>query len=512
MGRLPTSGTPLIYKDTGELRRQDDVDLATFVSLRDRAKLLSGDGAPFFSGREAEINLFLEMLDDVGRGVLADSTYIVEGPPGAGKTALMAQCVCEAAARPATREGRSWLPVVVHSSITNSAQALGKEIDRAIAGHLASPAGKVRRKRLLVEIEDLSRDTDATEESAAQDALSFVKEAGGELAKTSPSQHAAIFDRIAGRASALLQTAGAGRAATIVKKILNRGVSFTGFAIGPSRDAPNPTIADVVEDRQGAWDAYQIVLFVDEGQNIPPTSPTDVSRQSVLSLIHEGRAHAQLSLCVFGLAGTWKALSDVGISRTVAERDIQLGELSESGCAMAARRCFRQFRVANGEDWERAIVSRAQGWPQHLAGYLVAAMKELGKHGRINGGRDAELADFEAAIAAGDRTREEYYRQRARSLGRSRHVELAAHVAAALRASTDLSASEVERVLVKEDNAMAKEEERREFLSAAFRSGFLSYDHVEQRILMPIPSFAGFLLREAPEPVPNLRVCGQKGQ
>ena len=506
MTNSPASGLPLVYKDTGDLRRQDNVDIDTFVSLRDRAKLLGGEGPPFFSGREAEISVFFEMLDDVERGIHADSTYIIEGPPGAGKTALMAQCISEVAARPPTGKGQSWLPVVVHSGITNSAQALGREIDRAIASHMASPAGKAKRDRLLVEIEGMSRGVEPTAESAAKDAIGLVKEAVGELNKANASQHDKIFDRIAGRANALLSAVGTARAVSTAKNILGRGVSFTGFAIGPSRDAPNPTIVDVAQDRQGAWDAYQTILFVDEGHNIPSTGPSDAGRPSVLSLIHEGKARAPLSLCVFGLAGTWKALRNVGISRTVAERDIRLGELSESECATVASRCFRQFCIANGEGWESAIVSRAQRWPQHLAGYLVAAMKEFRKQKSAGGGYDANLADFKAAIAIGDKTREDYYEQRARSLGHSRYVELAAQVAAVLRSSPGLSALQVERILVEKDDSMARDAERRAFLSAAYSSGFLSYDHIEQRIFIPIPSFSGFLLRDAPEPVPDIHV------
>ena len=90
------------YVDTGELRPQDDVDERTFVGYRDRAKLVDDRGPPFFSGREHEINVFRRMLEDVSGGIPADSTVVVEGPPGAGKTALMAQCIGEVVACPRT--------------------------------------------------------------------------------------------------------------------------------------------------------------------------------------------------------------------------------------------------------------------------------------------------------------------------------------------------------------------------------------------------------------------------
>ena len=186
------------------------------------------------------LQVFREMLGDIERGFLADATYVIEGPPGAGKAALMVQFVSELTTRPPTNEGRAWLPVVVHSSITSSAPALGREIDRAIACH--------------------------------------------------------------------------------------QGFTDTGVSIGPDRDGPNATIAAVAEDRHGAWDAYQTVLFVVEGQDIPAPPKASAGGSRLLSVIHEGRAEAPLSLCVFGRPGVWQALNRVGITRTVAERHVCLGE------------------------------------------------------------------------------------------------------------------------------------------------------------------------------------------
>ena len=353
-------------------------------------------------------------------------------------------------------------------------------------------------------------DLEPVEQRAARDAFTFLKESAANLERTVISRRDALFDRLAEKIPELLNAYGVGRAQAVVRNILSRGVSITGFATGPSRAAPDPSITDVVEDRRGAWDAYQIVVFVDEGQNIPPSGPPGEDRPSVLSHIHEGKAGAPLSLCVFGLWGTWVALKAVGISRTVAERDIALGALSEQDCAKAVRRCFGNFHVTNGEGWERAIVSRSQQWPQHLAGYMAAAMQELRKHKRPGGGYDAGPADFEATIAAGDRTREHYCRQRAKSLGSGGQVELAARLASALRNTTGLSHVEVSRLLIETDSTTS-ENEREAFLSAAYRSGFLSYDYVEQKISMPIPSFAGFLLKDPPAPTPNPHVADGRG-
>ena len=234
------------------------------------------------------------------------------------------------------------------------------------------------------------------------------------------------------------------------------------------------------------------MIFIDEGQNVRP------AEMGALSDIHEGRSGAHLSLCVFGLPGTLDALRKTGISRTVAKRSIVLGALDDADCAMAARRCFARFRVRNCGDWECAVVARSLRWPQHLAGYLVAAMRELKPHWTPDGGCDAARADLGAALAAGDESRWAYYRQRAEGLGVPYYLKWAAQVAAALRTSPKMDISDMERLLVGADGEMAGWDERKAFVAAAVNSGFLAFDF-RGRCFAPIPSFSSFLLGEDPE-------------
>ena len=293
------------------------------------------------------------------------------------------------------------------------------------------------------------------------------------------------------------------RTRAVIKNILNRSVSITGLSIGPAREISNPSIADVVSDRGGAWHPYQIVLFVDEGQNIPVQNPEAIGPSSVLSTIHEGKAGASLSLCVFGLPGTWNVLRAVGISRTVAERDITIGALPDEDCAMAAHRCFSQFQVRNSRKWAQTIVSRSHQWPQHLAGYLVAAMAEIRNHRHQMGGFDAALADFPKVINEGDLSRIRYYKQRLKGLVQGDHVPLVKHLARHLREREPLSSENVKEILLRKAPGMTRKEFF-EFRSAAIHSGFLQFDESEQCYLLGIPSFAAFLLNDPPEPIPDL--------
>lgn len=491
-----------VYVDTGELRPQDEVDERYFVGYRDRAKLIGDRGSPFFSGREHEINVFRRMLEDASGGILADSTFVVEGPPGAGKTALMAQCIGEVAGCPRTHAGKDWLPVVVHSSVANSAEAVGRAVDRAIASHLSKQTNKLRRDALLTEIKKLLDTVDSGEQPAARRAFDLISTSGEALSNAlSKDDRDAEFDRIEREVRAMVDAASK-RARAAIKRILDRSVSLTGISIGPAREISAPSIADVVSDRGGAWHPYQIVLFVDEGQNIPARSLDTIGPSSVLSTIHEGKAGASLSLCVFGLPGTWNVLRAVGISRTVAERDITIGALTDTECAIAVHRCFAQFNVRNSQKWAQAIVSRSHRWPQHLAGYLVAAIAEVRKHRDRTDGFDAALAEFSTVIEDGDLSRIRYYKQRLKALVERDHVPLVKHLAHHMHEREALSSENIKEILLQKAPGMTGIE-LNEFRLAALHSGFLQYDDAEQCYFLGIPSFAAFLLKEPPEPLPD---------
>ncbi|MCY4263812.1 MAG: hypothetical protein OXE78_03025 [Gammaproteobacteria bacterium] len=88
------------YKDDGKLRDQDKVNVERYLLMEDRASA-TGRGVPFFSGRDQEICIFRTMAVGLAQGLTANATLVVEGPPGAGKTALMCQFM---------EEMQSWPP------------------------------------------------------------------------------------------------------------------------------------------------------------------------------------------------------------------------------------------------------------------------------------------------------------------------------------------------------------------------------------------------------------------
>ena len=110
------------YVDDGALREQDRVDLEDYLSDMDRAEL-SGRGVPFFSGREMEITAFRGIVNRLSRGRQSNATIVVEGPAGAGKSALLAQFQEEISSLSPTESGqREWLPVFFAGQLRRGAQ------------------------------------------------------------------------------------------------------------------------------------------------------------------------------------------------------------------------------------------------------------------------------------------------------------------------------------------------------------------------------------------------------
>ncbi len=99
-------------------------------------------------------------------------------------------------------------------------------------------------------------------------------------------------------------------------------------------------------------------------------------------------------------------------------RAIHLRGLDDRAAGQTVERCFKAFGVRDGGAWREAILARAANWPQHLAVYLNAAIRQLREASPER--MDAAGADLEAAMREGDRARAKYYEQRLARL-RRRH-------------------------------------------------------------------------------------------
>lgn len=447
------------YTDDGALREQDKVPLEDFLAFKDRTQI-TGRGQPFFSGREREINAFRSVANALSLGHTSNATLVIEGPPGAGKTAILAQFQEEVRSYPPTESGdRQWLPVFLNGVRAESPRSIEQAVDKAIAKRLAEEA--------------LAADDDAP---AIERFRAFLGEKAGQDMKRR------------------------------AREVLDRGVRIWGLGVGAAERAPTDPIEAVADRRFDDWVPWQILLLIDEGQEIANGGPFDV--RGTLSSIHQGAVDAPLSICVFGLPGTWDALGDVGISRTSVHHDLNLAGLDDRESRMAIQRCFARFGIEHGEAWERAVLERSANWPQHLATYLHAALSTLKESAPSPDSiGDARRTSLTHALAMGDEGRANYYDRRIRRLtkGHPRHDRLAKAVIPLFRQGHgEPLKSEVVDLL--EAPPLSLSDDRIDsFLVAAEHSGFL-VSAPKGRLRMPIPSFAGYLLDEPMPPLPEAPV------
>ena len=444
------------YRDDGRLREQDRVCVADFLADEDRAQI-TGRGVPFFSGRESELGVFRRVVNALSRNRRGNTTIVVEGPPGVGKSALMCQFMEEMRALPPTGAGgRRWLPVLVSASDAESPPYLADAIDAAIVGQLAAD---------LLASESLPGKSGET--------ASFVERLseywGGDIDLA--------------------------RARTRAREFFDRGGSVMGFSRGASREGPPKTLSEAAGRRSNAWQSWQIVLMIDEAQGIQPGERR--AGGGTLSALHQGIVRAPVSFCAFGLPGTLLALGDVGVSRPSGGRAIHLRGLDDRAAGQTVDRCFKSFGVRNGAPWREAILARAANWPQHLAAYLNAAVRQLREDSpeRMNAGE----ADMEAAMREGDRVRARYYEQRLARL-RRRHggfEKLARALVPTLRERGGrLPYSELFDLVEElgQRTFALSGTNATQFIRDAEHSGFLAPAGDGGAYSISIPSFAGHLL------------------
>ncbi|MCZ0945749.1 MAG: ATP-binding protein [Gammaproteobacteria bacterium] len=445
------------YVDDGALREQDRVDLEDFLSDMDRAEL-GERGVAFFSGRETEITAFRRIVNRLSRGRQGNATIVVEGPPGAGKSALLAQFQEEISGLPPTESGqREWLPVFLPANFAEAPKEIARAIDRAISVRLAD--------RIL--------------RGAAQPAPGL----------------AARFQ------AAMGPKAGIKNVKEAARKLAGRGGGAFGMSIGPSPQEPIASLGDAVARRAEHWSEWQIVLLIDEAQQISDQRPGDVS--GTLSSIHQGGVPAPISFCSFGLPGTWAALEGVNVSRSLGGADLRVATLDESAARKAVNRCFEAFEVRNAEAWQQAIVERSANWPQHLATYLVSAMAQIRRQSAGKQHLDASAASLAAAMAIGDEGRNGYYARRFERLTRGNgHFQAYAETVVMLfrKSGGQLSWNEIKAALQEHDRSVGNDEVNR-FTTMAEHSGLMRRDPSTPTYQMPIPSFAGYLLNE---PLPEV--------
>ena len=154
----------------------------------------------------------------------------------------------------------------------------------------------------------------------------------------------------------------------------------------------------------GAWGGQALVVTIDGLQ--------EVSQEGIetLCVLHEGDHGCPILVVGVGLQHTPQVLGNpgnaIGISRVA--QTIKLGPLPLSEALLAVE---RNLLALVGHDVPKpslkALAVASHGFPQHIHGYLAAAVAAIAKHGHLDEG--PSLAE---ALAAGDQARADYYNDR----------------------------------------------------------------------------------------------------
>ncbi len=400
---------------------------------------------PFFAGRADDYDVFRKAAISLRSGLTGGGTLIFQGAPGAGKSALMLECI-EAIRQHSTPE-EPWVAALLYpDTLKSPADVMTGLIDAAN-----------RESRRLSEI--------------------------------TPDAIASKFRKLAGLSKKLCA------------ELSERGVGAAGISVGGKVQVtarPNIalTSAQVFQDAAPLLKQFHIVVFVDEAQNIPVTDTT----QGVLDRLHRGSEGISLVAAFFGLSDTLSVLRQCGLSRFAADRVVNLEPLSMEETASSFRCLLDRYFTGKEKQralWANALAELSQGWPQHVNRIGVAAGRVI----RANQGRLAPSL-LEQALAKGAEQKNDYYTERIEA-GSSRawvyrRLALAAGDKKGILAGT-LSYDEID--LLTETARERKKETMDEFLADALHAGILApVRKIPDQYKIPIPSLASYLLSLPVEP------------
>ncbi|MCY4148331.1 MAG: ATP-binding protein [Gammaproteobacteria bacterium] len=298
----------------------DPMPLERWLRGTDRAE--SGREA-FFRGRDDEYRVFQGAVLNLRDNVIGGGTMIFQGSPGAGKTALMQECM-EAVRQHSTFKD-PWIAVLVDPSSL-------KWPDTVVRSMVS--AANAENERLL--------------------------------------NHAS--DRIS---AALKNSIEKGR--QLLREIPYRDISVSGASLGKKESAESPQ--GLFQHVQPLLRNYHIVVFVDEAQN----AVKDDMTKGVIDCLHRNTQGIPLVTAFFGLSDTEEVLSGRGLSRPPDERVVNLELLSHEESSEVVKGVFEAYGFSgSGEEreiWVERLAELSQGWPQHINRVAVAASRVIVEHG-----------------------------------------------------------------------------------------------------------------------------------
>ena len=133
--------------------------------------------------------------------------------------------------------------------------------------------------------------------------------------------------------------------------------------------------------------------------------------------LHRGDHGLAILPIYFGLATTRAHIADLGASRLADEATHGLDALSEGESYRGAHETLAGYRPLGSKQelrrWAQACADASDGWPQHLHNNIRACCETL-----ADAGGDLGQGDLAAAMAKGAQMRQRYYDERSEAVGR----------------------------------------------------------------------------------------------
>ncbi len=406
----------------------DPLPLEVWLKRTDRSE---AGREPFFRGREAEYGVYRSAVTSLSEGIVGGGTMVFQGAPGAGKSALMAECM-EAVRRHSTPE-MPWVAVAMNPDALESPAAIVRTMVKAASAEgerLREMASGTSVVRVLDDLLDLAR--------------------------------------------------------KLFHELSERGGGALGVSVGGRSDDEGMPASWVFQNAAPLLKKFHIVVCVDEAQNTPVSGPT----KGVMDCLHRDPQGIPLVVAFFGLSDTQGVLRDCGLSRFARGRVVTLDPLPHDDSACAIRSVFDAYGFTGTQEdleaWVNKLAELSQGWPQHINSVAVAACDII----RANGGW-IDSGHLDAAMAAAEEYKREYYAGRL-AAGSSRAWVYRGLALAAEERGGDLSHDRIGSLT--EEMCRKTGQSMEDFLTSALHAGLLALsrdmpDHY--RIL--IPSFGDYL-------------------
>ena len=279
----------------------------------------------------------------------------------------------------------------------------------------------------------------------------------------------------------------------------NPGPLTIQWMAGKSKEVPASVWDDIKDNiRDFPWGHEPVLVMADEVQNLGEEA------SDALDWLHKGK-HGLPIIPVFGgLAWSAKRLDELGISRKSLHRVYTLKKLSGKDCMEAVQAFFDKYKVigdkAQRNKWAQLIAEDCMGWPQHLHAGMQGLAEALVLAKGLLADTDREFARKRARAR-----RNQYYNQRLGSPRlKSRRYLATAAVERLTCADMDMTVAELgDEVEDIHTQAVSAKIARlrlpagmsgEEFAETMLQAGLLHEHEETAELNVPIPCFTDYMI------------------